>query len=49
MRKLWNSDHVGDERVCDVHVHAIRRKIREAGGNQNILHTVRGEGYALRP
>jgi DNA-binding response OmpR family regulator len=48
VRRLWNSDHVGDERVCDVHVHAIRRKISQAGGDSRIVRTVRGEGYALR-
>lgn len=47
MRRLWNSEYVGDERVCDVHVHSIRRKIRQAGGNDRIVQTVRGEGYAL--
>lgn len=47
MQRLWNSTYVGDERVCDVHIHALRRKIRQAGGNPHIIMTVRGHGYAL--
>src|SRR5205085_763644 len=27
MRHLWDSDYVGDERACDLHVSNIRRKI----------------------
>ena len=33
MKQLWSSEYVGDERVCDVHIHALRRKIRQAGGD----------------
>ena len=48
MQRLWSSDYVGDERVCDVHVHALRRKIVAAGGDPLLITTVRGHGYALR-
>lgn len=48
MKQLWNSEYVGDERVCDVHIHALRRKIRQAGGDPHLIRTVRGHGYALR-
>ena len=41
MRQLWDSDHVSDARVPDVHVHAIRRKIRLAGGDPRVAHRSR--------
>ncbi len=47
VRNLWDSDHTGDDRVCDVHVHSIRQKIRRAGGDPRVVRTVRGLGYAL--
>jgi DNA-binding response OmpR family regulator len=48
VRELWNSSHTGDERVCDVHVYAIRQKLRQVGCRQELIHTTRGIGYALR-
>jgi DNA-binding response OmpR family regulator len=48
VQRLWSSEFVGDERVCDVHVHAVRRKITAAGGDPYVIATVRGQGYALR-
>jgi DNA-binding response OmpR family regulator len=48
VRGLWDSDHTGDERVCDVHVHSIRQKLRQAGGDPAVIQTIRGIGYALR-
>ena len=47
VQHLWSSEHVGDERVCDVHVHALRRKIASVGGDPQLIATVRGRGYAL--
>ena len=46
MQHLWRSEHVGDQRACDIHVSNLRRKI-EADGTQRIV-TVRGVGYKLR-
>ena len=48
VRDLWNSEHTGDERVCDVHVHSIRQKLRQVGGDPNVIETVRGLGYVLK-
>jgi two-component system, OmpR family, response regulator RegX3 len=47
LRHLWDSEHVGDERVCDVHVHSLRRKLEGAGGEAGWITTVRGQGYVL--
>ena len=27
LRHLWHTEHVGDERACDVHISNLRRKI----------------------
>ena len=48
MRHLWDSDYVGDERACDLHVSNIRRKIEADPANPERLVTVRGAGYKLR-
>jgi two-component system alkaline phosphatase synthesis response regulator PhoP len=48
VRGLWNSDHTGDDRVCDVHIHSIRQKIRRVAGDPSVIRTVRGLGYALK-
>jgi two-component system, OmpR family, response regulator RegX3 len=48
MRHLWDSDYVGDERACDLHVSNIRRKIEEDPAEPRRLVTVRGAGYKLQ-
>jgi DNA-binding response OmpR family regulator len=47
MRHLWDSDYVGDERACDLHVSNIRHKIERDAANPERLVTVRGAGYKL--
>jgi DNA-binding response OmpR family regulator len=42
MRRLWQSEYVGDARACDLHVSNLRRKL-----GQTAIETVRGEGYRL--
>jgi two-component system response regulator RegX3 len=49
MRHLWDSDHVGDQRACDLHVSNIRRKIERDPLNPERLVTIRGVGYKLEP
>jgi two-component system, OmpR family, response regulator RegX3 len=49
MRHLWDSDYVGDERACDLHVSNIRRKIERDPSSPERLLTVRGVGYKLQP
>ncbi len=47
LRHLWHSEHVGDERACDVHISNLRRKIENDPARPVRLVTVRGVGYAL--
>ena len=47
MQRLWDSDYVGDQRACDIHVSNIRRKIEPEPGLPQRLLTVRGVGYKL--
>ncbi len=49
MRHLWESDYVGDERACDLHISNIRRKIERNPAEPERLVTVRGAGYKLEP
>lgn len=35
------------ERAVDIHVVNLRRKLREAGGDERLIRTVRGRGYVL--
>jgi DNA-binding response OmpR family regulator len=49
MQHLWNSDFIGDERACDLHVSNIRRKIETDPDRPKRLVTVRGAGYKLKP
>jgi two-component system response regulator RegX3 len=47
MQHLWDSDYVGDERVVDMHVSNLRRKIEADPADPARLLTVRGFGYKL--
>jgi two-component system response regulator RegX3 len=47
LRGLWESDHVGDEHACEVHVSNLRRKLERDPSHPRRLVTVRGEGYKL--
>ena len=47
LRHLWHTEHVGDERACDVHISNLRRKIESDPARPVRLVTVRGVGYAL--
>ena len=49
LEHLWNTDHVGDERACDVHISNLRRKIERHPSRPERLITLRGYGYALLP
>ena len=45
---VWGYNFEAETNVADVFVGYLRRKL-EAGGEDRILHTVRGVGWALRP
>jgi two-component system alkaline phosphatase synthesis response regulator PhoP len=44
LESVWSHDYFGDERVVDVHIGQLRKKIETAGGGQPIK-TVWGVGY----
>jgi DNA-binding response OmpR family regulator len=46
--QVWGYTFEAETNVADVFVGYLRRKL-EAGGEDRILHTVRGVGWALRP
>ena len=49
LQHLWHTEHVGDERACDVHISNLRRKIERQPSRPERLVTLRGYGYALMP
>ena len=49
LQHLWQTEHVGDERACDVHISNLRRKIERDPSRPERLITERGYGYALQP
>jgi two-component system, OmpR family, response regulator MprA len=44
---VWDYDFGGESNIIEVYVRYLRTKM-EAAGEQRLLHTVRGVGYALR-
>jgi two-component system response regulator RegX3 len=47
MQHLWESDYVGDEHACDVHVSNLRQKVERDPRRPERIVTVRGVGYKL--
>ena len=45
--RLWGYDFGGESNIIDVYVRYLRSKLG-AGGGPELIHTVRGVGYALR-
>ncbi len=45
MKKVWNSDYIGDTRTVDVHVRYLRQKLGDDEHNPCYIKTVRGFGY----
>jgi two-component system response regulator RegX3 len=48
LHRLWESSHVGDDHVCDVHVSNLRSKIERDPRRPERIVTVRGMGYKLQ-
>ncbi len=46
LNRVWGGDFSGVDRVVDVHVSNLRKKLETAGG-RDLLETVRGVGYKL--
>ena len=49
MQHLWESDYVGDQHACDVHISNLRRKLERDPAYPERIVTVRGVGYKLVP
>ena len=47
--RVWGYKNVDDATLLKARISAIRRKIREAGGNEEMIRTVHGVGYSLTP
>ncbi len=43
--RVWGADYAGNDRVVDVYVGQVRRKIEEATDGISLIQTVRGAGY----
>lgn len=47
--KVWGYRNVSDATLLKGHVSSIRRKLREAGGDEETIRTVHGVGYSFTP
>lgn len=45
IERVWGPDYFGDERVVDVHVKKLRRKLGDDPTRPAFIQTVRGAGY----
>ncbi len=45
IEQVWGYDYYGDDRVVDVHIGRLRRKLDQAGNAGKLVATVRGAGY----
>ncbi|MEW6421210.1 MAG: response regulator transcription factor [Deinococcota bacterium] len=48
LERVWGSDFPGTERVVDVHVTALRKKLADPAEAPRFIETVRGVGYRFR-
>lgn len=49
IQKVWDYEYVGDQRVVDVHIGQIRKKIELDTTQPAMIQTVRGVGYKFDP
>lgn len=47
--QVWGSGHSGDPSTLTVHVNRLRRRFTVAGAAGEVIQTVRGVGYRMRP
>ncbi len=45
LNSVWGYEYIGETRTIDVHIKEIRRKLKAAGIQDQIIETVRGIGY----
>lgn len=48
LEKVWGPDFPGIDRVVDVHIAALRKKLMDDPENPRFIETVRGVGYRFR-
>jgi len=48
LERVWGMDYPGVDRVVDVHMNALRRKLGDDATEPRFLETVRGVGYRFR-
>ena len=48
MKKVWETDYMGDTRTLSVHVRWLRQKIEDDPSSPRFLRTVRGVGYRFK-
>lgn len=48
LERVWGPDYPGVERVVDVHMAALRRKLGDDPERPSFIETVRGVGYRFR-
>ncbi|ADY27794.1 MULTISPECIES: winged helix-turn-helix domain-containing protein [Deinococcus] len=48
LERVWGSDFLGTERVVDVHITGLRKKLGDTSDNPQFIETVRGVGYRFR-
>lgn len=49
LHEVWDYEYVGSDRVVDVHIGQIRRKIEPDSTQISMIQTVRGVGYKFDP
>jgi len=49
LHEVWDYEYVGSDRVVDVHIGQIRRKIEPDTTQISMIQTVRGVGYKFEP
>ncbi len=49
LHEVWDYEYVGSDRVVDVHIGQIRRKIELDPNQMPMIQTVRGVGYKFEP
>ncbi|MGF1576998.1 MAG: response regulator transcription factor [Cyanophyceae cyanobacterium] len=49
IQEVWDFNHGGDERVVDVHIGQIRKKLEKDPSQPQFILTVRGVGYKFAP
>lgn len=45
LQRVWGPDYFGDDRIVDVHIKRLRRKLGDDASRPRFIQTVRGVGY----